>query len=218
MGIEYKSSYRFTSEYNTFKRCVDITGTLLEKKQLILLFGCTKKVKLDLYLSEEQFSEEYPDIEFQEYREILFEEIAFIIEQNIIMPSLEEPPSLAEALKEYGVEEPKLSELIQEKADKRNYVQENLSFDNVSLRYLFKEKTMENKLSNIRYEINKYIFPDNNEMRYAVVEFETAEELGREGISVFSDDKKSIKKAKFVCDKQDLEYIIVKLQKIREKL
>lgn len=217
MRIEHKSSYRFASEYNTFKRCVDITEILLEKKQLILLFGCIKKVKLKLYLSEEQFSEEYSDIEFQDYRHILFEEIAFIIEQNIIMPDLEEP-SLVEVLKEDGIDESKINKLVQEKADKRNYVQEKLSLDNVSLRYLFKEKTMENKLSNIRYEINKYIFPNNNEMRYAIVEFAAADNLGIEGFPDFLDNEKSIKKAKFVCDKQDLDYIIMKLQKIRENL
>lgn len=215
--MRVKQGYRFTSDYNEFKRCVDITEILLEKKQLILLFGCTKKVKLNLYLSKEQFSEEYPDIEFRDYKDILFEEIAVIIEQNIVSPSLEEP-SLVEVLKEEGIDESKIDKLVQEKADKRNYVQENLSLDNVSLRYLFKEKTMENKLSNIRYEINKYIFPDNNEMRYAVVEFAATDKLGIEGIPLFLDNEKSIKKAKFVCDKQDLDYIIMKLQNIREKL
>ena len=108
--------------------------------------------------------------------------------------------------------------MVQEKADKRKYVQENLSLDNASLRYLFKEKTMENKLSSIRYEINKYIFPDNNEMQYAIVEFTAADMLGIEGFPAFLDNEKNIKKTKFVCDKQDLDYIIMKLQKIREKL
>lgn len=217
MRIEHKSSYRFTSEYNVFKRCVDISDILLERKQLVLLFGCTKKVKLKLYLNEEQFSEEYPDIEFQEYRNILFDEIAIIIEQNIVMPNLEEP-SLKEDLIEDGIDELEADRLVQEKADKRNYVQENLPLDNVSLRYLFKEKTMENKLSNIRYEINKYVFPDKNEMRYAVVEFSAVNKLGIGGVSVFFDNDKSIEKAKFVCDKQDLDYIIMKLQKIKESL
>lgn len=215
--MKIEQSYRFTSKYDTFKRCVDITEILLERKQLILLFGCTKKVKLDLYLSEEQFSEEYPDIDFQGYKNILFEEIAVIIEQNIVMPDQEEP-SLIEVLRESGIEESEMDKLVQEKADKRNYVQKNLSLDNVSLRYLFKEKTMEQKLSNIRYEINKYIFPDDNEIRYAVVEFTAADKLGMEGIPFFGDNEKNIKKAKFVCDKQDLDYIIKKLQSVREKL
>ena len=215
--MRIEQSYRFKSEYNVFKHCVDITEILLRKKQLILLFGCTKKVKLNLYLSEEQFNEEYPDMEFQDYKDILFEEIAVIIEQNMVMPSLEEP-SLIEVLKEDGIDESKINKLVQEKADKRSYVQEKLLLDNVSLRYLFKEKTMENKLSNIRYEINKYIFPDNNEIRYAVVEFAAIDKLGAEGFPVFWDNEKSIKKAKFVCDKQDLEYIIMKLQNIKEKL
>lgn len=217
MRIEHKSSYRFKSEYNIFKRCVDITEILLEKKQLMLLFGCIKKVKLNLYINEEQFCEEYPDIKFQEYRNILFEEIAFIIEQNIVMPDREEP-SLVEVLKEDDIDESEIDRLVREKAEKRNYVQEKLLADNVSLRYLFKEKTMEKKLRNIKYEINKYVFPDNNEMRYAVVEFAAADRLGLEGFPTFFDNEKGTERAKFVCDKQDLDYMITKLQKIREKL
>ena len=72
MQITTKSNYRFISPYTIFQRCVDITKALLAKEQLILLFGCTKKVKFNLYLSEEQFCEEYKDISFEEYKNILF--------------------------------------------------------------------------------------------------------------------------------------------------
>ena len=209
MQITTKSNYRFISPYTIFQRCVDITKALLAKEQLILLFGCTKKVKFNLYLSEKQFCEEYKDI--------LFEEIAFIIEQNIIMPGIEEA-SLPESLKEVGFNDSEIKIMVQEKVDKRNYVKENLAFDNATLRYLFKQSTMENKLSSIKYEINKYVFEDKKELCYAVIEFASADRLNAERFSLLSGDARAVQKSKFVCDKQDLDYIINQLQQIKENL
>ncbi len=209
MQITTKSNYRFISPYTIFQRCVDITKALLAKEQLILLFGCTKKVKFNLYLSKKQFCEEY--------KNILFEEIAFIIEQNIIMPGIEEA-SLPESLKEVGFNDSEIKIMVQEKVDKRNYVKENLAFDNATLRYLFKQSTMENKLSSIKYEINKYVFEDKKELCYAVIEFASADRLNAERFSLLSGDARAVQKSKFVCDKQDLDYIINQLQQIKENL
>lgn len=217
MQITTKSNYRFISPYTIFQRCVDITKALLAKEQLILLFGCTKKVKFNLYLSKKQFCEEYKDISFEEYKNILFEEIAFIIEQNIIMPGIEEA-SLPESLKEVGFNDSEIKIMVQEKVDKRNYVKENLAFDNATLRYLFKQSTMENKLSSIKYEINKYVFEDKKELCYAVIEFASADRLNAERFSLLSGDARAVQKSKFVCDKQDLDYIINQLQQIKENL
>lgn len=217
MTIESKGIYRFSSSYITFQKCVDLAEKLLENEQLILLFGCKKKVNFSLNISKEQFLETNPDIDFGEFQRVLYDKIAIIIEQNIIMPDAEEP-SLAEYLKESGVDEAQIDKMIREKADKRNYVQEKIKIDNASLRYRFKTDTMANKLEDLKYEINKYIFSDHEEMCYALIEFVSTDQLITEGIPFFLDNEKHVEKSRFVCDKQDLDYIIMQLQKIKEKL
>lgn len=217
MTIESKGVYRFASSYITFQKCVDITKTLLENKQLILLFGCKKNVNFILNMSKEQFMEEELDIGFNEFQRVLYDEISVIIEQNIIMPDSEEP-SLAEYLKESGLDEDQINKMIQEKVDKRNYVQEKLKIDNAMLRYRFKRDTMANKLSDLKYEINKYVFSDHDEMCYALIEFESMNQLNAEGVPFFLKNDKHVEKSRFVCDKQDIDFIIMQLQKIKEKL
>ncbi|MBD5459092.1 MAG: hypothetical protein HDR27_11050 [Lachnospiraceae bacterium] len=215
--MERPSNYRFVSSFDKFRRCVDIAKDLLEKKQLMLLFGYQKKVRFRLWLNAEQFCDEYPDMDFQEFRYILFDEIAYIIEQNIVTPELEEP-SLVGFLREEGFEEAVIPQMVQEKADKRRYVQEGIILENAPLRYRFKENTLTNKLSSIHYEINKYVFSDKHEIPYAVMEFVTVDKLGARSVSDLLLQDKGAEKIKFVCDKQDLEYIIRRLEQIKEKL
>lgn len=214
---KFSGEYRFTTPYDTFRRCVDIAKKLLEQEQLLLLFGCTKKVKFYLCIREEQFCDEYQDITFQEFQSVLLDEVVFIVEQNILMPGIEEP-SLAGSLKDRGYSEEDIQKLVDEKMQKRKYVQEQISTGNAVLRYDFKEKTLANKLSNIGYEINKYVFSDDVDMPYAVIEFTSADKLGEEGVPEILLGKTTFEKTKFVCDKQDLEYIIMQLEKIKEKL
>ncbi len=77
---------RFRSAFNDFKKCVDITNELLENGQIILLIGCEKKVKFQLHLNEPQFAEKYPGVDFQYFQYVLLEEIACLIEQNVVIP------------------------------------------------------------------------------------------------------------------------------------
>lgn len=217
MEMKRTSNYRFISSYDKFATCTDIAKNLLEKKQLILLFGYRKKVKFDLWLKAEQFSMEYQGIDFEEFQSILFDEIAVIIEQNITTPDFKEP-SLMEFLRKDGFDESEIPQMMQEKADKRKYVQENLLPENAVLRYRFKENTLINTLSGIDYEINKYVFSDDREMPYATVEFTSTDNLRTKGIPDLLFQDKHIERIKFVCDKQDLEYIIRQLEQIKEKL
>lgn len=52
MKIEQMESYRFTSSYNTFKQCVDITKELIDEKKIMILFGCEKNVNFSLSISK----------------------------------------------------------------------------------------------------------------------------------------------------------------------
>lgn len=217
MKIEQMESYRFTSSYNTFKQCVDITKELIDEKKIMILFGCEKNVNFSLSISKEKFQEEYPDIDFKDYQKILFDEIAVIIEQNIVMPDFEEP-SLKEYLMNKEIDESNVFEILNEKQNKRKYVYDTLSVENAVLRYNFKNRTLANKLGEINFEINKFVFPNNDELKYAVIEMVSAEKLSMGNIPNFLDNKRREDRTKFVCDKHDIDYIIKQLQEIKEKI
>lgn len=210
-------SYRFSSPYDMFKQCVDVTKKLLEQKRMMILFGCTQSVNFSLYITKEKFEEEYPELDFEKFKRILFDEIAVIIEQNIVMPEFEEP-SLKDYLKNAEIEDTVVSDMLKEKKDKREYVFETLYIEDAVSRYNFKNSTLSNKLSDINFEINKFIFPNHDEMAYASIEFISVDKLNTRAVPSFLEGKRNYEKSKFVCDKYDIDYIIKQLQKIKEKL
>lgn len=214
---EYPSGFRFISEMEKFKKCVDIAKIMLERSQLTLLFGCIKDIKIEILVDKEQFSNDYTELEFEEFKEILLDEVAIIMEQNMKTTGLEEP-QLESYLRDKNVSEETAICIISEKKKKRKYVQDILMNGELSTRYLLKEKTLNDKLCNIDYELNKFIFDDGSDIRYSVIELSTSDHLGSERIPDFMIKRDQANKLKFVCDRQDLDYIIKRLEYIRERL
>ncbi len=215
-GIMFPEGYRFNSDLNKFKKCVSIAKELMDGGQLKVIFGCVKSVNIELCIEEDRFNSLYSDLSYPDFEEILNNEIAIIIEQNISSLDFEEPD-----LKKYledKIDPDKIPEIIELKRLKRKYVQEQLVSSEYIKRYLFKERTLNEKLSDIRYEINKYVFDDKSDMAYAVVELNTSyrleDDMFLDGINI----ERNNSFIRFVCDKQDLEYIIERLNSIKERL
>lgn len=217
MEIKYPENYRFDSSFEDLKRCVDISCEMIKNKQMFVLFGCINKVKFDILISNEKFSSLYKDIEFQKFKEIMIEEVSVIIEQNIKEPTVEEN-SLEEYLLENGCSVEDAKYIAEEKCNKRHYINDVLMCDESVSRYILKEKTLSEKLSKVSYEINRYVFEDNSDMLYSVLEFTSTENLSRESVLEELLSNKSSQKVKFVCDKYDLEYLIKTLEQIKERL
>lgn len=214
---KYPSGFRFISEMEKFKKCVDIAKMMLKSRQLILLFGCIKNIKIEILADKEQFSNDYTELEFEEFKQILLDEVTVIIEQNMKTTDLEEP-QLKKYLREKKVSEETAVCIIAEKKEKRKYVQDILMNEELNSRYLLKEKTLNDKLYKIDYELNKFIFDDGSDILYSVIELSTSDHLDSERIPDFMIKGDEINKLKFVCDKQDLDYIIKRLEYIKERL
>lgn len=214
MERKYPKNYRFSCRFEDLKRCVDISCEMLRKKQILILFGFINKVKFDILIDKEIFSSQYKDIEFQKFNEIIIEEVSVIIEQNIKEPTMVES-SLEDYLKSNGCSSEDVKYIVKEKSKKRRYIKDTLMNEEAISRYVLKENTLNDKLSKISYEINRYVFEDNSDMLYSILEFTSSESLSRE---VDQDEILFNQKVKFVCDKYDIDYLINSLQRIKERL
>ena len=214
MERKYPKNYRFSCRFEDLKRCVDISCEMLRKKQILILFGFINKVKFDILIDKEIFSSQYKDIEFQKFNEIIIEEVSVIIEQNIKEPTMVEN-SLEDYLKSNGCSSEDVKYIVKEKSKKRRYIKDTLMNEEAISRYVLKENTLNDKLSKISYEINRYVFEDNSDMLYSILEFTSSESLNRE---VDQDEILFNQKVKFVCDKYDIDYLINSLQRIKERL
>lgn len=215
--IDYPEGFRFRCDIDKFKKCVDIAKKMLDSKQLSILFGCVSEVKVKIWIDEKQFTDTYHGLGYQEFKDILFDEISVILEQNLVMPDLEEP-SLKEYLDKNVEDADEREKIVNEKYEKRKYVIDKLMSSETDLRYLLKKKTLLDKLYDIDYELNSFLFEDKSDMIYSTIRIETSETLNSNSMPGIFAKRPETKSVCFVCDKQDLEYIINTLEKIRERM
>lgn len=215
--MNYPEDFRFKCDLGKFKQCVDITRKMLDGKQISLLFGCFRELCFKIKLSREEYSNIYPELKYNEFRSILKNEVEVIISQNIVEPDLQEP-KLKAYLKEELEKEEDIQTILDEKYEKRKYVKDNLMNEEIIPRYRMKEKTLNRKLSGLDYELNRFVFEDESEQLYAAIRFETAKVLSKNGIPGMFMGDTGREETSFVCDKEDLEYIIDVLEKIKERI
>ena len=85
-------------------------------------------------------------------------------------------------------------------------------------RYWMKKQTLRHKLSGLDYELNRFVLRDNTDALYATIQIETAGTLKSETMPDILMGNSGKRAVSFVCDKQDLEYIIEVLEKIKERI
>lgn len=213
----YPTNFRFTSDMGRFKQCVDAAKDMLDSQELFLLFGGKNNCKFSTKLDSEEYGKRYADLEFSEFRAILEDEVSVIIVQNIVEPDLEEP-SLEKYLNNTGVDRDKIKEILSEKLEKRSYVKEVLMEPGMESRYWMKQESLNPKLSSLDYELNRLMFEDNTDALYATIQIYTARILEEEGMPRMFMGETDRKSVCFVCDKQDLEYMIEFLKEIKERM
>lgn len=214
--IVFPEDYRFDSEIDKFKRCVDIASELMKNNQMKILFGCVKNINVEVWLDEEGFNRKYKDLDYTDFINVLNNEVTIIIEQNLKSSDFEEP-NLRKYLED-KIDTEMISKIIELKYEKRKYVQKQMLTSEIMQRYMFKQRTLNKKLSSIRFEVNRYMFGNDSDMMYSTIEIGVTDRLGDDMISDFLNVKKSDDYVRFVCDKQDLEYIIECLTRIKERL
>lgn len=215
--INYPKDYRYKCPITEFKRYVDIAAKLLEDDELTILFGCTDEVKLQIWIQEEDFNFEYPDVEFEKFRSVMTSEVMVLIEQILKFPS-DDDPSLESFLQEKKVEKKEGDVIVAEKKEKKQYVQNQLINDGMPSRFYFKTRTINDKLYNMDYEVNKFVLSTDSDMTYAILEFSSTGDIRDKSIPELLIPKNNISKVRFVCDKQDIDYLIRRLERIKERL
>ncbi len=215
--INYPKDYRYKCPITVFKRYVDIAAKLLEDDGLTILFGCADEVRLQIWIQEEDFNFIYPDVEFEKFKRVMNSEVMVLIEQILKFPS-DEDPSLESFLQEKNVKKEQGDAIAAEKKEKKKYVRNQLMNDGMPSRFYFKTRTINDKLYNMDYEINRFVLNDDSDMSYAILEFSSIGDIIDKGIPNILIPKNNISKVKFVCDKHDIDYLIRRLEQIKERL
>lgn len=208
--MKMPKSFRYKSSLEQFKEATDYFLNCLQEKKAHLLYGCINDIFIDM-----------PD-DKQEINKIVKREISSFIEDALKnkfdLDDLNE--YLNDQCSDDEIEDSDVQQILDLFEEKYKYVVENVISNEMFRRYYFKEKTIANKLSGVQADINKYIINEEQEIKYALIRVMVNEKLPgvvlpNEIMKLVDDKKKSVE---FVCDINDLEYLIEQLEKIKRKL
>lgn len=215
-AIQFPEGYRYDSDIELFKAAVNCAKNILEKGKLAILYQFIDVISAEVFISQDEFEQEYDEIGWKDFINILDDEIIYLLRQNF-EESIERDAELS-YLKEKEVPEEWQEKIIALKLDKCKYVNEYLGGEREKNRYRLKNRSLLKKLSDVDYELSRTM--DEEEVSYATIRMSVDSTLEGKDIpralrDVFVQNKENIT---FICDKSDVEYLIQKLERLKKML
>lgn len=216
-AIQFPEGYRYDSDIELFKIAVDCAKEMIEREKLIILYQFIDVISAKVLISRDEFEREYGGISWDDFTDILDSEILYLLRQNFEEP-IEKDTGLKSYLKEKNVPEEWQEKIIKLKLEKCKYVDKCLGGEREKNRYSLKNRSFFKKLSDIDCELSRTI--DEEEILYATIRMSVDATL--EGWDMPRAVRDMLDRSKenitFICDKSDIEYLIQKLQRIKQML
>ncbi len=221
MRSGYPEGFRYSADMDAFKKSVDYSKELLKTDQISILFGCISDV--NIILDRNTYEKNNYDIDFKTFSKIFKGEIISIMTTVLEEGEQEAGESLTEFLQEKDDSEINIEDILKLYREKTEYVKEALICSDIVDRYCFKAMTVSDKLSSFDWNINKFVFDDHDdEIKYAQVRIAASKNLVDGdlpySLSRMLKANQPESEVKFVCDKNDVNYLIKQLEKIRDAL
>lgn len=216
-AVQFPEGYRYDSDMELFKRAVDCAKEMLEGGNAIILYQFIDVISAEVFMPQEEFEKKYDRISWDDFIDILYTEIIYLLRQNFEQ-STDVVSGLKTYLEEHNVPEEWHDKIIKLKLDKCRYVDKYLGGEREKNRYRLKNRCFLKKLSNIDYELSRTT--DEEEVLYATMRMTVdstleSKDLPRAVSDMFNQNEENIT---FICDKSDIEYLIQKLERIKQML
>lgn len=199
--------FRYKSEMADFRQAVDAAHNLMEQNKLILLFGFEEDICFQ-FSGLDQDLEPY-GLTFEQFQDILDDEVTYLIAGKLSGRDAEFQ-SLVRYLKRSKISEEDGKEILDHVREKASYVGSQLLSEQAVNRYHFKESTVNPKLLDLDWDISRYIFSPQEDQLYALLRFQTAQQLPSRLIS--RQEAEGVSTFQLVCDREDLRAVIGRLE------
>lgn len=213
--VQFPEGYRYNSDMELFQIAVDCAKEMLESNKMILLYHCIDVISAEVFMTPVEFEQEYDRIRWNDFIDILDNEIVYLLRQGF-EGSSEDETGLKRYLTEKNVSEKQQEKIIQLKSDKCQYASKRLAGEKEKKRYNLKKSSVWKKLSDIECELSRTI--DEEEIVYATIKMSVnstleVKEMPKVTRDIFDQDNVT-----FICDRSDIEYLIRKLERIKQML
>lgn len=213
--VPFPEGYRYNSDMELFQTAVDCAKEMLESNKMILLYHCIDVISAEVFMTPVEFEQEYDKIRWNEFIDILDNEIVYLLRQGFEGGN-EDETGLKRYLSEKNVSEECQEKIIQLKLDKCQYVNKWLAGEKEKNRYNLKKSSVWKKLSDIECELSRTI--DEEEIVYATIKMSVNSTLEVKEVPKVTRDIFDQDNVTFICDRSDIEYLIRKLERIKQML
>lgn len=215
--VQFPEGYRFNSDMELFQIAVDCARMMLENDQMVLLYQFIDVITAEVFLTPVQFERYFVKISWDQFIDILDNEIVYLLKQDL-EGIRENETGLKKYLTEKNIPEEEQDIIIRLKSDKCQYVSKQLAGEWEINRYRLKSGSLWKKLSDIDYQLSRTI--DEKGIIYATIKMSVnttleVKDMPKAARDVFNQGEESIT---FICDKSDIEYLIQKLERIKQML
>ena len=214
--MNFPKGFRYKSDWDTFCTVVESAEILIQSKALFLLFGFEEDISFQELYSEKDFDTIGFPIDKQVFDKILYDEILYLINILIKVKTMDSDADrgINAYLKREDVGPEDCTEIRAFYQKKLQYVESHLFPCYGTRRSDFKLFTTSQKIQELDWDICKYVFSDGTEQPYVQFKLSLLEDLPE--IQSMSDVKPEC--LQFVCDAQDISYIVERLKQIQRRL
>jgi len=208
--------FRYKSDWDTFCAVVESAQVLIQSKALFLLFGFEAGITFQELYSEEDYDSIGFSVDKRTFDTVLYDEILYLVNIliNINVMDADVSDELKAYLKQQNISSKESAEITDIYLKKLEYVKTHLLPSDGSRRSAFKMFTTSQKIQNLDWDICKYVFIDGSEQPYAQFKLSLLDHLP----DIYSDEDTKPKKLQFVCDAQDIAYLIERLKQVQRRL
>lgn len=203
-------NYRYNSAWNEFVEAVDKLVELLKQGKVEFCIG----IKRDFGLERM----EPIDIDDTLY-DIICDEVLYLIYEDLTEGLDEE--ELRSYLVKQELDEKEIKDNILLLKNKMEYVQDAIINKELKNRFNLKKGSLLNKISSLKCNLCEFALKPDEKVGHYIVQIGTRKELpsfSGEKISDFMIGINSEEAINFICDKGDIEYLIRKLEKLKENM
>lgn len=204
-------NFRYVSEWEEFTSAVDKLSELLGNGQAHLLIGLKKDFDLEL-----QNANEIQD----SILEIIYDEVLYLMYHYLREGEFDEQ-ELEEVFKDKKLSSKETQEYILMMKNKMEYICDVLINSEIEKSFKFKNNILLNKISSLDYNISNYELDNKIEVKHCILQIGVSRRLKKfddNKMSEFVSGKNEEKLIEFVCNEEDIDYLIKKLEILKKKI
>ncbi len=206
--------FRFRSEFDLFCQVVNAAESMLQKRELYLLFGFESEISFQYFLTDDEFADYGLPCPRQEFERILKHEVVYFLGKNLTDEETV-PLSLLRYLKAKKIPKADAEEVIDLFGKKAAYAVEHLLSEEARRRFRFKAFTTSQKILDFDWDTCRYTFSNNQDQPYVQFKISVLDDLPDINENRTSGGCETVR---FVCDSHDLDYLIVQLMSVKYRL